>query len=89
MIIQTSIEIFDAERKELTGERLFRIVRISILLSQIEAVREVMADETTAIDPNQCLVYTKSGESYHIQTPYAVVYDQWRKTMIHSSIFPG
>ena len=75
MIIQTTIEVYNRELDDM-GIDLPMPVRLSIDSNEVCAVREHIEKGQTEPNPNKCVIYLKSGESFVALISYDFVSNQ-------------
>jgi hypothetical protein len=72
MIIQTTIHVYNSEYEDM-GIELLMPVKLSVDSNEICAVREHIEKGQTEPNPNKCVIYLKSGESFVISVSYEYV----------------
>lgn len=77
--IETTIEVTNKKNEELLGYEHIMYVEILIDFDEICAVREVIDDDDTKVNPEKCQVYLKNGEYFTIFTKYKEVREQLKK----------
>jgi len=71
--IETTIEVTNKRDEELLGYEYIMYVEMLIDFNEICAVREVIDDNDTEVNPEKCQVYLKNGEYFTIFTKYKEV----------------
>lgn len=73
MWTQTKIDLVDNTLKELTGTESCVSVEMLINTDEIYAVRRTINSDTLEIEPDECVIYMKSGENFVIKESYKKV----------------
>jgi len=81
MIVDTTVNLFNAEKQNLGIESEAIPVKLTILSSELAAVRELIEGSETIPSSTECMVYLKSGIQLPINTPY----EDMRKALLATS----
>jgi hypothetical protein len=73
-VIHSKIDLLNSKLIDIVGEQKATMqVNVTILTCTIISVREWSDEDNTELNPNMCVVYLISGETWVIYTPYQEV----------------